>query len=528
MLLLFALLILSGVYLPLYSDEAVTKFSVARFFLEHGQMVSFFPQCTATVGHGVALVFYPAAVLLSMVYAPLDPLGIRIIGVMLAFAWFALMAWWCARQATEHWKQRFVLLAGLCGLGVMPYLWVMSRPEQFMLVPMLFFCVAALQAPGRESPGKQIAAGALAALLASTLFYAHPKAVFFTPFLMAAAWGATAHFPRWARTALLLYIAALGLQALRDATTLSACEDAPVVQSVLASNILAPGTLLSAPSIFLSAVLENLQQFFPRVLKHLVFTEQFQSGWLPPIAHTPGFLPVLNALLKVAACLLMVIAHLGALIAALFALSKRRLPLPLLLAALLAAGDLLNAALYNRQNFYSLIQYVPISIMILALLLAYRPLHRAQTVLATSVSALAVVSLLTLAWLLTPSIVRNASYPAATIPGQPISIPVLGTEQRLEGLRELGQRCNIPQQSAKFLVVDHMTYFAYRQNTQPVHVLYISELAYGGDLKGRLLPFLKAHGSPGLIARCEWIPAELRDQQQDNGQGYCCVDLSGN
>lgn len=71
-----------------------------------------------------------------------------------------------------------------------------------------------------------------------------------------------------------------------------------------------------------------------------------------------------------------------------------------------------------------------------------------------------------------------------------------------------------------------MTYFAYLQDSKPVHVLYVSELGYGADLlNGKLLPFLKARNSPGLITRCEWVPNELRDGQQRNDQGYCCVDF---
>ncbi len=74
------------------------------------------------------------------------------------------------------------------------------------------------------------------------------------------------------------------------------------------------------------------------------------------------------------------------------------------------------------------------------------------------------------------------------------------------------------------VVVDHMTYFAYLKDRSPIHVLYISEFGYDGDLlNGKLLPFLKERNSPGLITRCEREPNEFRDAQRHNDRGYCCV-----
>jgi hypothetical protein len=199
----------------------------------------------------------------------------------------------------------------------------------------------------------------------------------------------------------------------------------------------------------------------------------------------------------------------------------------------LAAGDLINIALYNAQNFYSGIQYIPISIVITTLLFHSLPAVRvwfpakvAGHLILSAVATLSLISMFTLFHLITPNLLRNAEYPNASIPGQPLSLPVFGVKAHLDSIRELGQSCHIPVDLAEHVVVDHMTYFAYLKDQNPMHVLYISEFGYGKDLlDGKLLPFLKERNSPGLITRCEWVPTEFRDAHRQNDRGYCCVDF---
>lgn len=525
---------LTGIVLPIYSDEVVTKFNVARFFLESGGMVTFYPQCTSTVGHAVAWVFYPAAILISSVYAHLGPFGIRLTGIAFALIWFGLLAYWCRKQEQEGWLGRFTALTAFASLGVLPFLWVMSRSEQFMFLPVLLACLLALDSRSVRSTYSQSAIALGLGLLLSAFFYSHPKSVFFAPFFIAAVWYAARGPKMWIRIALILYVAALSSQALRDANLLAACHDAPAVQALLEANTLLPRTLINEPSAFIASIAKNVISFPERMLRHLTYSPEFQSGWLPPLTESPDMLRWLNPLIYVTLFIGVVGSHFLAFAVAAFGLVCRRLSVPALLASLLAAGDLANLALYKIQNFYAGIQYVPLSIVVLALLFQLRepgqqwgPFVRAaaKPVLAFLVG-LALLSQYALHSLVTPNLLRNADYADASLPGQPLSVPVLGAEGHLESILELGGLCHIPRYRANSVVVDHMTYFAYLENKSPIHVLYVSEFGYGADLlRGRLVPFLKKLNSPGLIARCEWVPTELRAYQRSNERGYCCVNL---
>jgi len=177
---LFFAVLLSGVFLPVYSDEVMTKFRVARLFLEDGNAVTLFPQCTTTAGRTVSWVFYPAGILLSAIYAHLGPLGLRVSGISLSLIWFALLAYWCLTQARDLGGalQRFAGLVAVASLGVLPYLWVLSRPEQFLMLPILVLCLLALFFKDQKSARAQVAMTVGLALLLTLFFYAHPKSMF--------------------------------------------------------------------------------------------------------------------------------------------------------------------------------------------------------------------------------------------------------------------------------------------------------------------------------------------------------------
>ena len=529
---MFLGVLLSGIFLPVYSDEVVTKFKVARFFLEGGNAVTLFPQCKTTAGLAVSWVFYPAGILLSAIYAHLGPFGLRVSGILLSLIWFALLAYWCLMQARDLGGalQRFVGLVAVASLGVLPYLWVLSRPEQFLILPILVFCLVALFFKERKSACAQGAMAVGLALLLSFFFYSHPKSMFYTPFVLAAVWLATAEYRKAIRYGLWLFVMVLCVQVFHNASALAGCQDAPNIQNILAANTLLPGMLLSAPAEFISAANNNLMSFPGRMLMHLTFNTTFQSGWLPPMAGSFEELPYLNLAIYYSLYAFVIGVHVLVIPIFLLQVVRCQLSASVVLALLLVGADIINAFFFNMQNFYAGIQFVPISIIIAALLM-----HSRRTVKLSSAPTrvaylllllLSIMSMGTLLAFVTPSIIRNASLAQSSLPGQPLSIPVLGIQLHLDSISKLGGTCGVPAESAENVVVDHMTYFAFLQDKKPIHVLYVSEIGYGGDLtNGRLLPFLKGLNSPGLVTRCEWVPYEFRQAQEKGDMGYCCVNF---
>lgn len=530
---LFFLVLFSGIFLPLYSDEIAIKFTTARFFLDGGEQLSLFPQCINMVGAMISWVFYPAAIVLSLVFENIGPFGIRVSGVFLALSWFGLIGYWCYRQASKDWYVRLSFLFAYSALGVLPYLWVMSRTEQFIIFPILALSVLAFYAPVKHSKLTVITVSILVVILASIFFYSHPKSVFFAPFIVLLVWKITQPIAIPLRFILLLYILLLVIYVLIGAGgLLDGCQGAPKLKLLLGGFTLSPRLLLVNPLLFLEQAYNNIAFFPERMVRHLIFSGDFQSGWLPPFDIGSWVLRWLNTLISYVILSLVICAHVLAVSFSIFLLFKGKLKLPIALAGLLAVASLSNIAIYMNQSFYDAFQHVAISILIMSFFLQYKDSedivfsHRLSQIFIMPLVSLSVVSLLVLLCLLMPSLLRNSGYAKAAIPEQPISVPVFSVIEHLDSIRELGASCNIPEKGYSNLVVDHMTYFAYKDNRRPMHILYTATSYFGADLMGgKLVPFLKSNNSPGVIARCEWFPEEFNGNVLRNSRGYCCVDL---
>ncbi|WP_247256689.1 hypothetical protein [Pseudomonas moorei] len=529
---LFFCALLSGIFIPIYSDEIVSKWSISRFFLEDQKLVSFFPQCSTMSDRPVAIVFYPAAILFSAIYAHLDPLGIRISGIILTFIWFAALGFWTFKQTNDK-ISSIKLLAGFISfsaLGILPYLLVLSRSEQFMTLPILALCLTAIFFKNKKNLRTQCFGALLVSIILSCFFYVHPKSLFFLPFLLAALWLTTETYHKLIRLALFAYTFTLFFQVLHESNAIAACQDAPMMQAMLAANTLLPGMLLTAPADFFQAALLNILNFPERMISHLTFNPLSQSGWLPPMEESSWLLLFLNTTIKFLLYSFIISTHIISLIIFVARTLMRKLSAPVVLAATLSAADLVNALFFNIQNFYSGAQFLPISIILAALLLQSMAIAKPGRYLKIGYSLIliiCVVSMLTLLTKTLPDLIKNSSSATATLPGQPLSIPVFNTQIHLKSIEALSQACKLPVKDTHSMVVDHMTYFAFVQAKKPIHTLYVSEFGFGGDLtNGRLLPFLKGIKSPGIISRCEWIPTEFRAKQKSDNMGYCCVNLN--
>ncbi|MET0777253.1 MAG: hypothetical protein ABWZ65_17455 [Pseudomonas mandelii] len=528
---LFFCTLLSGIVIPVYSDEIVSKWSVSRFFLEDQHLVSFFPQCSTMSDRAVSWVFYPAAALISTIYGNLGPLGTRLSGITISLTWFGLLAFWCFKQTNDK-KFGITRLAGLIAfssLGVLPYLLVLSRSEQFMTFPILVFCLTAFYFKNEKTLTVQCLGALLLTLTLSCFFYVHPKSLFFLPFLLVALWLTTETYHKLIRCALLVYALALFAQVLHESKAISACTDAPAMQALLAANTLLPGMLFSAPLDFFNAASNNLLNFPNKLLLHLTFNPISQSGWLPPIESSDSFFLYLNFIIKYLLFAFIIGTHLASLLIFMINVVRKKLSAPVFLAALLASADLLNAIFFNIQNFYAATQFLPIAIILTVLLLPSIPMPKWRVYSAVGYSVILIISTFSMTTLLStvfPAALKNSTFAAATLPGQPLSIPVFNTQSHLNSIEKLGASCGLPPDNTRNMVVDHMTYFAYMKAKKPIHILYVSEYGFGGDLSdGRLLPFLKKLKSPGVISRCEWMPLQFRNVQKSDDMGYCCVNL---
>lgn len=525
-----------GIIVPIYVDEVATKLVQARFLAEGGQMLSLFPQCSAGFILDTPLTWYPAALVFAGLYGHLQPLGIRIAGLAVFAAWLAVFTGWIFLASTDA-RQRLRAVAGMAailGLGVLPLTMVLARPEQWLLLVVTSFLLLAAGA-GRVAAylgriGGPAALLSAFLLLTSLLNYAHPKALFFLPFVLVAAWYVFGKEQKWLLGAAVAFALFCAYQTFHFAQVATQCEEAPILSGILRAQTTSVTLLLEDPAAFLGEVSTNLLAAPGRIAAHGVFQSAYQSAWLPPVpfaAESSGVHAINLATTGIWYLALLFSVLLPPLV---FFLTPGQLENATgrLLAPALWIGLVGHLALYKEWNFYGGTLVLPIAGLLLVHSLGRlrslaSPAWLASGVFA-SVFLLLLASIAVLTQQLAPRLLQVARTAAELPSNQPYSVNAFAYPEARHRIRSLAEDCGVPGDGATRLVVDDLSYFAFTGLRQPIHLGFLAPGGWGADIAGKTGDLLVGMQSEGIIARCDLMGPEFRYQTMREGN-LCCVDL---
>jgi hypothetical protein len=528
-----------GLFVPLYTDEVATKFVQARFFAEDGKMLSLFPQCASGFILDTPISWYPAALIHSFLYSNLDPLGVRIVGVATAFIWLAVLSYWViltipARQGRLH---LLAAIAAVLGLGVLPFTLVLARAEQWLVLLLTIYCLLPALAARAFCLEKRWGASVwliIFCILTSLFNYTHPKAVFFLPVVFVSAtyfFGAR----HWLLLGLALIFAVLcSYQSVQMANAVLRCEEAPMLSGIAASQTLKLAMITESPKMVLLEGIDNLASAPGKIIAHLTYQKDYQSGWLPTSGEGDlGFLVRLaNFSIKT---VLQVIYWIAVVIPPVFfwlGITRKSESYKKYLIAALWIALVGHLTIYRVWNFYGGSLAITLMVMLLALCSTFDLGFKGKCLLRKwSLATFSVVSLLSsvvLIFLVSPKIILLATSAVDILPGQPLSVKTFNFSVRREHVRSLAKVCDIKGDGARRLVVDDLTYFAFENLQQPLHLIYLYEGGFGADIGGEnICSFLSGIGSDGIIAQCTYISPVFNKIVVREGS-FCCVNLKKN
>lgn len=531
-LLLFASALLFSIFVPVYSDEVATKLILARAFDEGWTLVSLFPQCKSSFISSLPLTWYPAATFYGVIYSKLELLGLRIVGIGGAIVWIAVMVYW-SLNVVRSWTLRLYTIAALIALnsfGVLPFILVLARPEQILVLCIAYYCIVPLflRFDKTHSFWLHVLIVTSFVLITSVFYYSHPKALFFTPLVLASVI-CSVQLRRWQYLIpLMFFIFATVYQSYDHAKLVYQCDEAPILRAELALNTINPSLLASNPKVFFVDAIKNLISAPRKIVKHVPLQKNYQSGWLPPSPGAGGLLAkILGVVTKVFFVLSFLTVFFFSIRKVLTEFKERKITTQSIIATMLALSLLVHIALYNAWHFYTPGLIFP-ALIILALLMWGEYLEKVPVVplARITLASLLVFAALNLGVLLVkvvPQMVRQSKSHGASLKDQWLSVSPFQFDIQRTTIRSLALQCNIEGDGVDRLIVDHATYYAFDRLREPIHVLYISEVAFGKDIEGReIIPFLTEIKSPGIIARCDYIPPALRDSAKSS-HGYCCV-----
>lgn len=524
-----------GLLVPVYVDEVATKLVQARFLAEGGQMLSLFPQCTSGFILDTPLTWYPAAVVFSLLYGHLQPVGLRIAGIAILLAWVAAVVGWVYLTIPDA-RGRLHSLAGMAGIlsfGVLPLTMVLARAEQFLLLLLTCYLLLAAGAGRVDSRGGAWTAAVLFGLfvlLTSLLNYTHPKALFFLPFVIVAAFCILGTRRKWLPGLAVAFAIFCAYQTFGFARAVTRCEETPVLSGILGAQTTKLSLAFSDPIGFLAEVSGNLVAAPGKIAEHGVIQSTYQSAWLPPVPFATS-----GAIVKAVNLGATGTWYLACLLAALLP------PLVFLrrpgqdgngagqfLIPALWIGLVGHLALYKEWNFYG-------GSLIVALtgLLLVHGLGRTRALQRLSVLAnLALASVLLLSLTSTavlgiqqgPRLLKAARSTDAVPANQAYSLNAYAYAGARDRIRNLAEACGLPGDGATRLVVDDLAYFAFTGLHQPMHLGFLWPGGWGADIAGKTRDLLTGMQSEGIIGRCSLIAPEFRHQTLRDGN-LCCVDL---
>jgi hypothetical protein len=522
--------------LPVYTDEIFWKMIHGRlgydgFEVRSGTMV---PSCGPDAFTPPPLML-PFRLLDTLMYQWIsEPLMVRLVGIGFFIVW--VTGTWLLLQRlvpplADRWKIAGALVAFVT-LGVMPFLMVISRPEQLLLIGITVLLVICMDE--RPSPRRTLSREAINAIVlvfgCAMILAAHQRAIFALPLMVLAALKLLNR--RAVIAAAIFAIAVFAVTAYSDWTLRWACPGDASASS-----------LFEMESIGLAAASGHLHHYFGQLMKmllhqpaHFFFLSEFgflnhhMSNIIPGYpwdwVGPPLTLAVAAFLGAMSAC------GLVAFLVVLFdTLRQHRVPIQAL--ALGSVWALLFASLFARawRSDYEEILVEPVLclVSILSIWLARdrirdwfsavysrRITHSAFSILlslsiVSQVALIAGYSRYAVGSWLTPG------YPK----GQKWSVANFGYGQLKSQITKTAEACGIDPLHAHHLVVDELTYFALRQTHQPFLMTYLDENLWGWGIRD-IRALLTREKSSGMVVGCQWVPTALRAEVTVNGP-FCCI-----
>ena len=516
-----------GLLLPVYSDEIAWRFH-ERAALDGGYDVWLNDICGAQTIARAPWFMMPARWFSATMNLALpSPLFVRIEGVVCALAWLALLWRLTGRVVGEPATRNAArtLALALLGLGVLPLLLVMSRPEQALILTLGAMIALALPRGGDrpDFAGKPALAwlrcGAILMLATIALSY-HIKGVLYAV-VAAACLAVCARGPRTLAPRLVAgaVLAVLTFAAFRYWSARFACPGDPMLARLLAGQNLA--ALLGNGDEIVSKLPRLVANALPifYVVPAIPSPEPI-SAWLPPHVFSPtlamSFRVVMFAMWAAAGGLALFAVVRGVATKGLVRLLEPRLVIAATIVACLLVWGFSQVA----KNMYEAAHVLPLSALAMVLAIGSSDAAPRRVLSALAAVALAFALLgqaVVMATLAGPFAAAAASRGA--LPDQPLSLAVFRYGEAHGDIFRAMRAAGMPDRLERPLI-DDATYMALQRSHLPLHVLGVF-----GPWNGSITDpadYLQRRKSSGIVALCVNLPPRFRAAAARSGE-ICAV-----
>lgn len=461
-----------------------------------------------------------------------DPFFVRAAGVVCAVLWIGLF-FALSRQIERDPDRRAraqAILLSLLGMGLLPFLMVLSRPEQPVILAITaIVIVALLPQPPRHAAGWTWARVVLIVIFSVVATSYHLKGVLYSVVAFAClavcARGRGTALPRIAGCGVL---AALTLSAARYWTARFQCPgDAELAAMFARENIAA---VIAGGGSLSDLALQAVRGANPlNYVALAVPTAWPMSNWLPPEMFSGPVTAVVAVFLYLSWLAAFGLSAL-ALAGHLARTGWRGLFGPRVMIVLAIFGCVLvwGASQLNK-NAYEAAHVLPMLAVAFALAWSLPDADRFGNVRIRA----ALPAVFVTAALGSQILVLGASaaplYRAAQVPGyperQPFSVSLAGYDAVRQDIARAMAESGIPlDRPLRRLLIDDLTYMALQQHRLPLHRLGVLS-TWNGSIDDPVA-YLRSRDSDGVVVGCRYLPARMEAAAARSGE-ICAISRAG-
>lgn len=524
----FLISILTGLLLPIYTDEVGWRMHL-RAAYDGGVDRMLNDICGPHTIVAPPLFMMPFRYLSAWANLTFpDPLYVRLLGVAMAIGWAFLLRALIGRIAVEpKLRARVSALAfALLGMGVLPIMLVMGRPDQVILLSMTAALMVAALAKRSDSANPRLAWlwPFLIVLLAIMAISWHLKGILVAPlFLACIVFSGRGSRSRPPRLLAALLLVACALQGANYWVNRFRCPDDPVLKTLLAQENLAAA--IQAGGDWQVLVPAALHRALP--LTYIALAESrphMMSDWLPRDQISRPAMIKRFIVMNFAWHAAMLVSLICLVRALLRRWRERRIDLATVAPVILGGLVLVWGFSQQVKNDYEIKIVLPMLALFCVYSLSLARWSPRQGkwfgIAATLAVALSIAGQIDIAMRYMPPLARAAGRPGY-VEGQRASVSVFGYHAIRGQILATAHMCGIGSHGrAVHPLLDDVTYFAMEDSWQPFHRLAVLE-NWKGSIRNPLA-YLKSRGSDGLVMGCHLLSPDLRRQAIRNGE-FCCI-----
>ena len=520
--------------LPVYTDEITWSAILGRLNYDHGKSltITLQPTCERFYARDLsAIMWWPRWLNTYLVNALTTPLHIRVWGVLCAFTWLGLTTLLLSRLFTEKKHLIFALVLAWSTFGVQPFLLVLSRPEQVLLIGTTVFLLLGLRPPvcARTRVGEAyVAFAALAGYW--YVIAAHPRGLFVAPLASVFAYRLILWTPlRWILITCQVAVTIFVFQAWKP---LWGCSQDPQFAKMLAFSNFGTAHAIGMDRAFWNLQLSWLRETKGWFLQEFAPKPEYASNIIPPfdLPHARVLRDAIEA-----TCLLLLAGGFACCCLAIRAWAARRKNLSLLVLVLSAwLIYFVNVLVRVEKNEYEAAYIEPLmGLLVFCSAWVYLemagdktsgPSLRIRQVFPLAQLAVLLLSIVSQACFLDVYVrdARSNWLSGGQPPGQHFSVSVAESERVAAQVRSAARECSIdPDKPQYHLVVDESSYFVFRRTNEPLFAAYFDDRGWGSYRPDPTSLFHALHSS-GMVAYCNRIPKIYGSEAKREGE-LCCM-----